>query len=64
MKHRFVIASLLATVALMSAVQAEDKPKFVDLFNGKNLEGFTQRNGTATYRIEDNCIVEIGRAHV
>ncbi len=27
------------------------------LFNGENLEGWTQRNGTATYRVEDDCIV-------
>jgi hypothetical protein len=29
----------------------------VELFNGKNLEGWTQRNGTATYRIEEGAIV-------
>lgn len=27
------------------------------LFNGKNLTGWTQRNGTATYRVENNFIV-------
>jgi hypothetical protein len=30
---------------------------WVDLFNGKNLDGWTQRNGTATYRVEDGVIV-------
>lgn len=44
------------TFASMSAVSAQD-PGFVDLFNGKNLEGWTQRNGTATYRVEGNAIV-------
>lgn len=27
------------------------------LFNGKDLSGWTQKNGTATYRIEENCVV-------
>jgi len=31
--------------------------EFVSLFDGKSLKGWTQRNGTATYRIEDNTIV-------
>ena len=30
---------------------------WVDLFNGEDLKGWTQRNGTATYRIEGDCIV-------
>lgn len=30
---------------------------WVSLFNGKNLEGWTQRNGTATYRVDDGTIV-------
>jgi hypothetical protein len=34
------------------------KPKLiVDLFNGKNLDGWTQRNGTASYRVEGDAIV-------
>ena len=57
MKRNLVIASLLATVTLTTVVQADDEPKFADLFNGKNLDGFHQRNGTAKYTVEDNCIV-------
>jgi len=57
MKHILVVVSLLTTAAFMSAVRAEDNPAFVNLFNGKNLDGFTQRNGTATYRVEGDCIV-------
>lgn len=30
---------------------------FVNLFNGENLDGWTQRNGTATYRVEGDAIV-------
>jgi hypothetical protein len=30
---------------------------FVSLFDGKTLDGWTQRNGKATYRVEDGTIV-------
>ena len=30
---------------------------WVNLFNGKDLDGWTQRNGTATYRVEGDTIV-------
>ncbi len=52
---RFAVVLLLAT-AWIAPLRADD-PGFVDLFNGKNLEGWTQRNGTATYRVEGDTIV-------
>ena len=51
-----LLACLLFTLALIAPVPAQD-PGFVDLFNGKNLDGWTQRNGTATYRVEGDSIV-------
>jgi hypothetical protein len=36
---------------------AQNPPDFVDLFNGRNLEGWSQRNGTATFRVEGDSIV-------
>lgn len=34
------------------------------LFNGKNLDGWVQRNGTATYRVEDGVIIgKTGEGH-
>jgi hypothetical protein len=30
---------------------------WVDMFDGKTLNGWTQRNGTATYRVEDGAII-------
>ncbi len=30
---------------------------WVALFNGKSLDGWEQRNGTATYRAEDGCVL-------
>ena len=39
-----------------SDVSAAEKG-WSNLFNGKNLDGFQQNNGTATYRVEDGAIV-------
>ena len=53
----------LATVTLSftSAFAADETAnttqKSIRLFNGKNLDGWTQRNGTATYRVEKDAIV-------
>jgi hypothetical protein len=56
MKRRLTLCLLLA-FALTSVASAQDKLGFVDLFNGKDLTGWTQRNGTATYRVEGDSIV-------
>lgn len=50
---------VLAFFASISAASADPVKEggWVSLFNGKNLEGWTQRNGTATYRVEDGAIV-------
>jgi hypothetical protein len=40
-----------------AAVADKDEEGWVPLFNGKNLNGWEQRNGTATYRVEEGCIV-------
>ncbi len=34
-----------------------DDDGFVPLFDGKTLEGWTQRNGLATYRVEEGTVV-------
>ena len=49
-----VVAILFAFSA--STTQASDLG-WVNLFNGKNLEGWSQKNGTATYRVEGDAIV-------
>ena len=48
-----LLAFLTATTGLAMAADGE----WVDLFDGKTLDGFTQHNGTATYRVEDGAIV-------
>ncbi len=40
-----------------SAATAAEEGKWIELFDGESLKGWTQRNGTATYRVEDEEIV-------
>ena len=46
-----VLLTILPSTRLLADVG------FVELFNGKDLSGWTQRNGTATYRVEGDQIV-------
>lgn len=46
-----------ALLVLTSSLAVAGEHGFVDLFNGRNLDGWTQRNGTATYRVEGDAIV-------
>lgn len=50
-----VIAVSLATLA--TQLPADDDGGWKPLFDGKTLEGWIQKNGTATYRVEDGTIV-------
>lgn len=52
---RFTVA-LLLTLSWFAPSRADDAG-LVDLFNGNDLSGWTQRNGTATYRVEGDSIV-------
>lgn len=51
-----VLVALVLGVAILP-VMAADKDGWTALFNGKNLDGWDQRNGTATYRVEEGCVV-------
>jgi hypothetical protein len=50
------ILLVAAVVNTLSAAPPEGDG-WVALFNGKNLDGWEQRNGTATYKVEDGCVV-------
>jgi len=52
-------ADLLADVntASMDAPPSLEAAGWVSLFDGNSLKGWTQKNGTATYRVEDGTIV-------
>lgn len=52
----FVLVTLALGVTQASGSD-QDTQKTIQLFNGKNLDGWTQRNGTATYRVERDAIV-------
>ncbi len=47
---------ILFVVLSASLCFAADK-KYKSIFNGKTLDGWTQRNGTATYRVENGAVV-------
>jgi len=49
----------MAGAALLGAGMASAGGGWVDLFNGKNLDGWTQKGGDAKYSIEDGTIVGI-----
>ena len=44
-------------LSLPSVADHHKKGGWKDLFNGKDLAGFTQRNGTATYQVVDGTIL-------
>lgn len=57
MKIPFFGISLLATGFLLAPSHAAEPAAWVDLFNGKNLDGWIQRGGEAKYTVEDGVIV-------
>ena len=48
---------LMAGTFAMAADQPEVEEGFTRIFDGKSLAGWTQKNGTATYRVEDGAII-------
>src|SRR5688572_32691069 len=54
---RAVLAVAVCLAALPAAADDKDKDGWAPLFNGKDLSGWEQRNGTATYRVENGVIV-------
>ena len=48
---------VLSVIAFCQPVSAESAGAWVDLFDGKTLNGWTQRNGTAKYEVVDGAIV-------
>lgn len=50
----FFTTAILMALIFMSNSAGDD---WKSLFNGKNLKGWIQKNGTATYRVEDGMII-------
>ena len=57
MKVQILVLATLVLSAASALAADNDSKKATSLFNGKNLDGWTQRNGTATYRVEEDAIV-------
>lgn len=55
--RRSILVTGLAAGLLAASVAGASEAEWVELFDGKSLKGWTQRNGTATYRVEDGVIV-------
>ena len=53
MSKHILTTALLFTFSLTGFA----KDKYTPIFDGKTLKGWTQRNGTATYRVENGAIV-------
>ena len=51
-----MVLAALSVLAVSTAARAENEG-WVPLFDGKTLDGWIQKNGTASYRVEDGAIV-------
>ena len=60
-KYRILSLALAAMIGL-SAYAKKSEDGFVSIFDGKSLEGWTQRNGTATYEVKDETILGTTKA--
>jgi hypothetical protein len=51
------ISNLLVVLTIFMCSCGSGEQDFVDLFNGKNLDGWVVKNGTAPFTVEDGMIV-------
>lgn len=52
-----VVVLLACAPAFAKTAPGRQDDGWVALFDGKTLDGWEQKNGTATYRVEDGCVV-------
>ena len=57
MKKNVSIVIMVLLFGVISCAPTKDKAPWQDLFNGKDLSGWTQKNGEAIYSIEGDAIV-------
>ena len=62
MKKYHMLTSALVILIGSVAFADDEGQNFVSIFDGKTLEGWTQRNGTATYEVKDGTIVGTTKA--
>lgn len=56
-RNRFVALAALVAVGFSLAAAAAEEDGWESLFDGKSLKGWIQKNGTATYRVEEGTII-------
>lgn len=59
-RYRVLAVGTLLILALSftaAAAEEAEEDEWKSLFDGKTLEGWIQKNGTATYRVEDGAII-------
>ena len=49
--------AIVMTIASGAFLKNTVASEWVSLFNGKDIEGWEQKGGEATYDVEDGCIV-------
>lgn len=55
---KFCLSAIIAVTIFSNTTSAQENvSQWQILFNGTNLDGWVQRNGTATYRVEDGQII-------
>lgn len=52
-----MLRSFVASVVLLGCVFSVQADEWVELFDGKSLDGWVQKNGKASYKVEDAAIV-------
>lgn len=57
MKKQSVICVIMMSVVMVGCISKGPSDDFVSLFDGKTLDGWIQKNGTATYTAEDGTIL-------
>ena len=57
MRNLMRSVSAVAVLSLLAASAWAGQDGCVALFDGKTLDGWVQHNGTATYGVEDGCVV-------
>ncbi len=57
LRNRIILFAAGAALALCSMAKAEDAGGWVSLFDGTTLDGWVQKNGKATYRVEEGAII-------
>ena len=57
-KHSLIILALFSIgLGALTKDKTSIPKKYIPIFDGKTLKGWTQLNGTATYRVEKGVII-------